>query len=61
MLAAVGLLIVFTLALPFLAGLDNIMGLVLIAIGLYEAWKVNKAAPFKVSGPYLVGAKTPST
>lgn len=60
-LAAVGLLIVFTLALPFLAGLDNIMGLVLIAIGLYEAWKVNKAAPFKVSGPYLVGAKTPST
>lgn len=61
LLGAVGLLIVFTLALPFLAGIDNIMGLVLIAIGLYEAWKVNKAPPFNVSGPYLVGAKTPST
>jgi hypothetical protein len=59
-LAAIGILLAFSLALPFLAGLDNIMGLVLIAIGLFEAWKVNKAAPFKVTGPYQVGAKTAS-
>lgn len=60
-LAGLGLLVAFTLALPFLAGLDNIMGLLLIAIGLYEAWKVNRAAPFRVSGPYQVGARPLTT
>jgi len=56
---AVALLVLlgFTLALPFLAGLDNVMGLVLIAIALYEAWKVNRIPPLSVSGPFAVGAK----
>ena len=28
----------------------NIIGLIIIAIGLYEAWKINKGVP--VSGPF---------
>ncbi len=60
LLVALGLLIVFALALPFLAGFDNIMGRVLIAIALYEAWKVNRAARLQISGPYQVGARTPA-
>ena len=52
---AIAMLFVFSLALPFLAGLDNLMGIVIIGIGLYEAWKVNRAAPFSVSGPFMVG------
>jgi hypothetical protein len=44
-----------TLVLPFLLGVENLMGLIIIAIGLYEAWKVNRAAPFTVSGPFAVG------
>ena len=59
-LLAFGALFAFTLALPFLSGFDNIMGLVIIAIALYEAWKVNRAARFVVSGPYRVGAAKPS-
>ena len=59
-LLAFGALFAFTLALPFLSGFDNIMGLVIIAIALYEAWKVNRAARFVVSGPYRVGAVKPS-
>jgi hypothetical protein len=55
-LGAVGMLLALTLALPFLAGFENLMGLVIIGIGLYEAWKVNRAAPFSVSGPFAVGA-----
>lgn len=55
-LGAVGMLLALSLALPFLAGFDNVMGLVLIAIGLYEAWKVNRLTPFSVTGPYQVGA-----
>jgi hypothetical protein len=39
------------LALPFLAGFENIMGIAIIGFSLYEAWKLNRAAPFTVSGP----------
>jgi hypothetical protein len=44
--------IIFGLALasPFMAGFENIMGLIIIAIALYEAWKLNKRIP--VSGPF---------
>jgi hypothetical protein len=45
-------------ALPFLAGLKNIIGMVIIAIGLFEAWKINKRATLSVSGPYRVAANT---
>ncbi len=55
LLVAIAMLLAFTLALPFLAGFDNLMGLFIIAIGLYEAWKVNRAPPFSVTGPYTVG------
>jgi hypothetical protein len=46
------ILIIFGLAFasPFLAGFENIMGLIIIAIALYEAWKLNKRVP--VSGPF---------
>ena len=52
---ALAQLFLFTLALPFLAGFENIMGLVIIGIGLYEAWKVNRGIRFSVSGPFSVG------
>ena len=47
-----------TLALPFLGGVDNIMGLIIIAIALWEAWKVNRKVPLVISGPLAVGAPT---
>ena len=43
-------------ALPFLAGFQNILGLVIIAIGLYEAWKLNQRAELRVAGPFKVTA-----
>jgi len=54
-LQALGMLFLLSLSLPFLAGAKNVVGLVIIGIGLYEAWKVNRAAPYSVSGPFLVG------
>jgi hypothetical protein len=57
-LAELGLamLFVFAIALasPFLSGVENIMGLIIIAIGLYEAWKLNKRVV--VTGPYHIRA-----
>jgi hypothetical protein len=38
------------LAAPFLAGTNNIIGIIIIAIGLYEAWRFNRRVV--VTGPY---------
>ncbi len=53
------LVFIFGLALasPFLGGAQNIMGIIIIGIALYEAWKINRRAP--VSGPFRLGAAAP--
>jgi hypothetical protein len=50
---------VISLAAPFLAGAENIMGLIIIAIALYEAWRFTKRRPFVLSGPFQIGAVAP--
>jgi len=40
---------------PFLAGFENILGLVIIGFALFQAWKMNRRAPLAISGPYAVG------
>jgi len=54
-LVGIGFLLLMAAALPFLAGFENILGLVIIAVGLYEAWRINKRAVLEVSGPFQVG------
>jgi hypothetical protein len=46
------IILIVGLALPFLAGFQNIIGLVIIGIGLYEAWKINRRVPLAISGPF---------
>jgi hypothetical protein len=46
------------LILPFLGGTQNLIGVLIIGIGLYEAWKVNRAGKFEVAGPFAVGRPT---
>jgi hypothetical protein len=55
-LTALVVLLGLLYALPFLGGAGNIIGLVIIAIGLYEAWVINKRGSLALSGPYQVGA-----
>jgi len=42
---------------PFLGGLENILGIIIIGIGVYEAWKINKKSTLQVSGPYSLAAR----
>ena len=49
-IAAVGLLY----ALPFLMGIQNLIGLLIIGFALYEAWKLNRGVELRVSGPHRV-------
>ena len=53
-LMAIAMLIGFVLALPFLAGVENILGIIIIAIGLYEAWKFNRKVPVAITGPHAI-------
>lgn len=49
-------LLLFAMIVPFLAGFENILGLIIIAIGLYEAWKINKRIPLQITGPFSVSS-----
>ena len=48
--------IVFALAcaVPFLAGVQNFLGWIIIGIALYEAWKINRRVPLEITGPYKI-------
>jgi hypothetical protein len=46
-------------AAPFLAGFENFIGWIIIAIGLYEAWKLNRRQTLEISGPYELASSAP--
>lgn len=46
---------IFSLAAPFLMGFSNIIGLLILGFGLYQAWVMNRKTQIQVSGPYTVG------
>ncbi len=52
----VTLLVALACAAPFLAGIQNIMGIIIIGIGLYEAWKLNRRIPLVITGPHAISA-----
>ncbi len=54
-------LFAFAMAAPFLAGFENIIGLIIIFIGLYEAWKLNKHTEIIVTGPFNLTPDTPAS
>ncbi len=55
-LLAVAVILAICMAAPFLSGLDNIFGLIIIGIGMYEAWKLSASRELAFEGPFSVGA-----
>jgi hypothetical protein len=53
-LFAWGFILAIALASPFLQGFQGIMGVLILAIALYEAWKLNRRVP--VTGPFRFGS-----
>jgi hypothetical protein len=51
---ALAVLLAFACAAPFLAGAQNIVGIFIIGIGLYEAWKINRKVTVVITGPHRV-------
>jgi len=56
MALAIGALLLIAAAAPFLAGIQNILGLLIISFGLYQAWKMNRRTVLALTGPYAIGA-----
>jgi hypothetical protein len=48
-------LVLLAYTLPFMMGFRHIIGLVILGIGLYEAWKINKGHRIEITGPHRAG------
>ena len=44
---------------PFFAGFENIIGLIIIGFGLWEAWKINRKPQLVVTGPHAIAPSAP--
>lgn len=49
---AIGALAGLAFAAPFLMGFENFLGWVILAIALYEAWKLNRREELRFEGPF---------
>ena len=54
-LAVFVVIVISAFVSPFMAGFENIIGLLIIAFALYQAWVMNKRLRIEISGPYRVG------
>lgn len=54
-----GVVFALSLAAPFLAGAQNVIGLLIIGFALWEAWKLNARRQLRITGPYQL-APAPS-
>jgi len=57
---AFAFMLAFAAVVPFLAGIKNIIGLLIIGFALYQAWKMNKRVPLAFSGPFKVEGPAPA-
>jgi hypothetical protein len=59
LLLGIASIVLIAAAVPFLQGAENIIGILIIAFGLYEAWKINKRTPLTFSGPFSLAPPAP--
>jgi hypothetical protein len=45
-------LVALAAAAPFLAGIENVLGLLIIGFALFQAWQMNRRVPLTITGPY---------
>lgn len=48
----------FVYAMPFLAGMENVLGILIIGFALFEAWKLNRRTELSLSGPHQVSTSS---
>lgn len=61
MVLGVAFLFGLAMASPFLEGAGNIIGLLIISFGLWQAWKLNAPVSIAIEGPFQLRTATPMT
>jgi hypothetical protein len=51
-------LLLFAAVAPLLAGASNIIGLLIIGIAVFEAWKLNKRVQLDITGPFRLATRS---
>ena len=42
--------------LPFLGGFENVLGILIIAFGVWQAWQMNTPLKVEITGPHAIGS-----
>ena len=53
---AFGLLLLLAARVPFMAGISNVIGLIIIGVAVLQAWRLNRRIEPRITGPYRLGA-----
>jgi hypothetical protein len=48
-------LLVLMYALPFIGGVQNVIGWLIIGFGVWQAWKMNQPLQVEITGPHAIG------
>jgi hypothetical protein len=59
-LAAWAIAIPVAFAAPFLAGFENVIGILIIGFALWQAWRMNARPKIDLKGPFRLGAGGPA-
>ena len=51
---------IMSYAIPFLGGFQNILGILIIGFGVWQAWQMNRALNLEVTGPHALGGAAPA-
>ena len=54
-LLGIGALVLLAAIVPIAAGFSNLIGLLIIGIAVFEAWKLNRRVQLTIAGPYRLG------
>ena len=54
-LLGIGALVLLAAIVPIAAGFSNVIGLLIIGIAVFEAWKLNRRVQLTIAGPYRLG------
>jgi hypothetical protein len=54
LILALGVLFAFAAAAPVLAGVENVVGLLIIGFALHQAWTLNKRTDHIIKGPFPI-------
>ena len=54
-------LVIIAYGIPFLAGAKNILGILIIGFGVYQAWQMNRGIPLEITGPHPLAPGAPTT